>query len=65
MTRQDHIWPTYGAWHDFVAKYVRGVVLCQRRDESLDILMVTFLVEKDMVILAVMLEYAKKGARAG
>jgi hypothetical protein len=40
-------------------------VLCQRRDESLDILVETFLVEKDVVILAVMLEYAEKGARAG
>jgi len=34
-------------------------------DESLDVLVVTFLVEKDMVILAVMLEYAEKGVRAG
>jgi hypothetical protein len=40
-------------------------VLSQRRDESLDILVETFLVEKDVVILAVMLEYAEKGARAG
>lgn len=39
--------------------------LCHIHDESLDVLMVTFLVEKDMVILAVMLEYAEKGAGAG
>jgi hypothetical protein len=63
VTRQDHIWPTYGAWHGFDAKHVKEV-LCHTHDESLDVLVVTFLVEKDMVILAVMLEYAKKGARA-
>lgn len=47
-------------WHDFHPKYVRDVTA-----QGFDVLMITLIVEKDMVVLAVVLEYAQKGPGAG